>query len=97
MRAFAGHSMPSSFRVTGEAQLLSWNKSLRGQFALGDQQRGIRLREQFGVAQLMIVGGAGKRHEEGAFARRCDLGHRRGAGAADDQIGIGKAAAACRR
>ncbi len=57
----------------------------------GNQQRGICLCEQFGVAQLMIVGRTGKRHEQRALARRRNLGNRGRAGAADDQIGIGKA------
>ena len=67
------------------------HKSLCAQLALWNQQRGAGLREQFGIAQLMIVSRAGKRHEQSALARRRNFGNRGCAGAADDQIGIGKA------
>src|SRR5215469_9126719 len=46
--------------------------------------------EGFGVALLVIVGGAGKRDEDGSFPCRHDFGDGAGAGAAEEQVGVGK-------
>ncbi len=68
VRAFVAHPRQSFRRCQQRGHFL--HESLRAQLALWNQQPGIGLGEQFGIAQLMIVGRAGKRHEQGALARR---------------------------
>jgi hypothetical protein len=50
-------------------------KLFRIQFLFFHQYRGIVARQQLGVFELVIVGGAGERNEESRFGRGSDFGH----------------------
>ena len=56
------------------------------------QPGGLRVAQEARVGGLMIIDGMRERHEQRSHARRRHLGHRHGARAADEQVGIAQRA-----